>query len=114
MTIKLKTAAPPPGEAKASIVRIDLPSELEAGKWITGYIYVQNVGTASGVIRLLITTLWDGRQFTGQGAADVNQTLAFYIPEGVIQMPNQDATMRFDAQHQRPDGSFVTDDTKTH
>jgi len=113
MTIKLKTAAPP-GEAKASIVSIDLPTELEAGKWITGYIYVKNVGTASGTIKLLITTQWDGKQYYGLGAADVNQTIGFYIPEGTIQMPNQDATMRFDAQHQRPDGSFVTDDTKTH
>jgi len=100
--------------AKAQIVSINLPSELSAGESISGNIYVKNVGDSEGVFRLLVTTLWDGKQYLGQGTAGVGETIDFYIPPGLITMPNQDASIRFDAMHQAPDGNFVTDDSKTH
>jgi len=110
MTIKLKA---PAKEAKAQIVSINLPSELEAGAWITGTIVVKNVGEAVGYLRLVITW-WDGSTSTAGATVSVGYTMTVTIPEGHKKMPNHDISTRFDAQHQRPDGTFVTDDTKTH
>lgn len=106
MTIKLKTAAP---GVKAQIVEVSLPSELAAGAWITGYISVANVGTSRGLIRLYLTTLWDGKKYRGEATLDPNKAVRFDVPEGLIKMPEQDAEIKLEACH-----DDTVDDTRTH
>jgi hypothetical protein len=106
MTIKLKVAA---AGAKAKITEVSLPSELEAGKWITGYVVVANVGDARGLIRLYLTTLWDGMRYRGEATLDPNKAAQFNIPEGLIKMPERDAEIKLEACH-----DDTVDDTRTH
>jgi hypothetical protein len=106
LTVKLKAAA---AGAKAKIIEVSLPSELEAGKWITGYVVVANIGDARGLIRLYLTTLWDGARYRGEATIDPNKAVQFTIPEGLIKMPNQDATIKLEACH-----DDTVDDTRTH
>ena len=104
---------PPEEEGKASITNINLPDELQAGEWITGYIDVKNIGTIEDNLRILITTEWDNKQYQGSASVPVGYALRIDIPEGLITMPEVDAIITIEGQHLE-DGSWVTDDLKTH
>ncbi len=100
-------------EGKASITNINLPDELQIGEWITGYIDVKNIGTIEDNLRILITTEWDNKQYQGSASVPVGYALRIDIPEGLITMPEVDAIITIEGQHLE-DGSWVTDDLKTH
>ncbi len=105
---------PPSGEGKASIIEVNLPSELSTGELIIGYFRVKNIGTVEDRIRCLVTTTWNGRQYSGENTVPVNGVLRFAIIDTHnIRMPNQDAIIKIEGQHKK-DGVWVTDDTKTH
>jgi len=123
MTIKLKEVAPPPGEGVCTIVSIDLPSELSAGKWVTGEIVVRNDGEADS-LALIIETVWDGELYGTNWngvAVQPGQEAIVTIPEGVIKMPNQDATIKIYGCHEESPGDYAidsreykVDQTETH
>ncbi len=118
MTIKLKEAAPPPppppvGEGQAQVYVIELPSVLDAGVPITGKIKIQNIGAGEDDLRGLITTMWNGKQFSGGGRVPVGSILTLTISEGLMTMPAEDAVIKIEAQHDA-NGTWVTDDTKSH
>jgi len=79
--------------AQAKIVEVRLPEELEAGRWITGSVSVDNVGDAKGKIACLIHTLWDDQYYGGWVEADPTQRVEFTVPENLIKMPDRDAEM---------------------
>jgi len=79
--------------AVAKIVEIDLPRQLDPGSWITGSIYVDNVGDERGKIACVIHTLWDDRWYGGWVEADPTKRVRFDVPTELIQMPDEDARM---------------------
>lgn len=115
MTIKLGVAA---GMAKAQITTISLPSELGAGKDVTGSIVLTNIGDAAGKLRLAITTTWDLKNYEGISPSPIGVGGIFTVtvPAGLIVMPSKDAVITLTGQHESAPGSgtWITDDTKTH
>jgi hypothetical protein len=79
--------------AVAKIVDVKLPTELEPGKWITGSVFVDNVGDAKGKIASLIHTLWDEKWYGAWVEVSPTTRVEFTVPEGLIKMPDQDAGM---------------------
>ena len=81
--------------AKASTVEVRLPEELEPGKSITGSVFVDNVGDAPGKIGSLIHCLWDDEWYGGYIVnVPPGGRCEFTVPEGLIEMPDQDANMK--------------------
>jgi len=78
--------------AQARIVEVKLPRELEAG-WITGSVFVDNVGDETGKIASLIHTLWDDRWYGAWLEAPPGYRVEFRVPDGLISMPDRDAEM---------------------
>ena len=104
---------PPPGEGKAQISLIDLPSELEAGAFITGLIKIKNIGEATDDLRLLVIPEWTDVQYGRDAQVAVGGTLAVSIIEGLLVMPDKDAIIVMKGQHLE-DGVWITDDEKSH
>ena len=105
---------PPSGEGKASIIEVNLPDELSAGNQIIGYFRIKNIGTVEDDMRILVTTMWDGKQYAGWNSVPVNSVLRYAIIDTHnIIMPNQDAVIKIEGQH-KENGVWITDDTKTH
>jgi len=75
------------------INRIDLPEELEAGKWITGkiFMYIQATGKAT----LDIVTVWNGRKYRTEWIAKAGGYYCVVIPARLIRMPEEDAKLEF-------------------
>jgi len=109
-TIKLKV---PVGVPRIVITSYELPAELAEGEWITGTITIHNAGDATGTVRLFIHTVWDGKWYTHEPAPlDPCATGTLEIPEGVIKMPGQDATIEMYATHENPAGEIHTADCR--
>jgi len=81
--------------AVAKIVEVRLPEELEAGEYITGSVFVDNVGDARGKIGSLLHTLWDDQWYGGWLEADPGARIEFRVTaeETAIVMPEEDAEM---------------------
>ncbi|GAH13878.1 unnamed protein product, partial [marine sediment metagenome] len=86
--------------AIARIEEINFPTALKPGELITGEIVLRNVGdeTASaeaGLLAVLITTLWDGKEHTSIAYASINPGETFIFdfraPRGTGTMPEGDA-----------------------
>jgi len=94
LAIQRPGASPSPqAGAKAQIVEINLPRELEPGRWITGFVLVDNVGDERGKIACVIYAAWEDRYYGGWVEADPTARIRFDLPEGLIQMPDEDARM---------------------
>lgn len=107
---------PPPveGEGRASVIEVSLPDALNAGDVITGTIRAMNIGTGDSNMRSLVTTMWNGREYRRTVNLPVNGVLTHNLPSFLgITMPNQDAVIRIEGQHEE-NGVWITDDTKTH
>ena len=121
MTIKL--AAAPPGEGVGTIAAIDLPSQLDAGAWVTGSITIRNTGDSDS-LAVIFKTEWDGKLFgTNFGGTILKpgQSGTATLSEGSIKMPSQEATVTVYGCHQETGGEFLVggvpykiDDTKRH
>jgi len=110
-TINLAGAPPPVEEGKCTIVAINLPDELAAGEWVTGEIIVRNDGGADS-LALIIETVWDGGIYGvnwGGVVVQPGQEASATIPEGLIRMPNQDATIKIYGCHEQSGGEFTVD-----
>jgi len=103
---------PEPTNPVASIIELNLPSQLHTGEPITGYIRVQNIGDGIGDFRCLIITEWDGAIYSTEQSLNPGQVLEASIPTGII-MPNQDAIITIKGEHLEGE-VWVTDDVKTH
>ena len=116
MTIKITTEGG--GIVKAQITTMNLPSSLAAGAAVTGSIILTNIGDTAGKLRTLLTTVWDSKSYEAISPSPiaVNGTLTVTIPAGLIVMPNKDAIITINGQHETSPGSgtWTTDDTKTH
>ena len=106
---------PPPTGPEASIIEINLPTELEAGAMVVGNVKIKNIGDAAGGIRAFVTTMWDNKDFvSGSGSLAPGATHQITLTAGSnIRMPNANAEIRIRAQHLE-DGVWETDDTRTH
>jgi len=118
MTVKLKTAVTE-GHGVISLP-INLPTELEAGAWITGYIGILNNGGADTMALILITE-WNGKAYGAVFDLAAGASTTVTLDSGLIAMPNQDAVITLYACHAQPGGEilidsteFKIDDTKTH
>lgn len=105
---------PSDGEGKASIIEVNLPDKLSLGDLIIGYFRVKNIGAVEDRIRCLVTTMWNGRQYAGENTVPVNSVLRYAIIDTHnITMPNEDAVIKIEGQHDE-NGVWITDDVRTH
>lgn len=116
MTIKIITEGG--GIVKAQITTVTLPDTLAVGAAVTGTFVLTNIGDTAGKLRLLFTTVWDNKNYEAisSTAVAVNGTLTVTLSAGLIIMPNADAVINMQGQHETSPGSgtWTTDDTKSH
>jgi len=103
---------PEPTNPVASIIELNLPSQLHVGEPITGSIKIQNVGDSVGDLRCLIITEWNGAIYSTEQSLNSGQILEATLPVGVV-MPAQDAVITIKGEHLEGE-VWVTDDVKTH
>jgi len=113
LTFNMEPVSPPPEEGKASIIEVSLPNELTKDSWITGYVRIKNIGTATARFRHFLTTEWNGKESKTEADLRPGDVLRVNFYEGGLVMPSQDALMTIRAQRLK-DGVWITDDTKTH
>lgn len=100
-------------EGKASIIEVSLPDKLTKDSWITGYVRIKNIGTATARFRHFLTTEWNGKESKTEADLRSGDILRVNFYEGGLIMPSQDAAMTIRAQRWK-DGVWITDDIKTH
>jgi len=109
-TIKLKV---PPPKPSTVIEAYDLPDELAEGEWVTGKVTAHNAGDVTGVARVFLHTVWDGKWYThAPTSLDPCARLIVNIPSGLIKMPDQDATIEMYGTHENPAGEIHTADCR--
>ena len=112
MTIVLKAAVGEEGLAR--ILQINLPTELSAGEPVLGSIVITNAGAVEDMLRILVTTEWNSKQYVGSASVPVGSTYKVNIASSAgIVMPAEDAKITIQAQHDEA-GTWVTDETATH
>lgn len=109
--------------AMARIEEINFPTALNTGDPIEGTIVLKNVGdetasVESGLLAVLITTLWDGKEHTSIAYASINPgetfTFDFRAPRGTGTMPDGNAVLEVAGRIWLGwDGGWRVDDVKS-
>ena len=102
-----------------SITEINLPDVLGEGSPITGSVVITNIGDITAPFRCRFITEWNGSEFlTEETELIPGASLEATIPTGEVLMPNQDASIKMQAERHyvviAHTDQWEVDDLKSH